>query len=214
MTTNPTNVEYYKNGQIKSQIWSINGKYHNENGPAYISYYENGKIQSKSWRINGKYHNENGPAYISYYENGKIKYEESWINEKLLNENGPALTRYYKNGQIKYQEWLVNGNRHNENGPSYIWYYENGQIKYQAWWINGVELLKSEIIIQKELIEKRKIAINVISKNWLISKWNNKYREFLTQVLTVPENHDSSVGKLFPNGGYDYKKFKESLLAF
>jgi hypothetical protein len=70
------------------------------------------------------------------------------------------------------------------------------------------------IIIQKELIEKRKITINVIINNWLISKWNENYRELLTQVLTVPEKHDSIVGKLFPNDGYEFKKFKESLLAF
>jgi hypothetical protein len=53
-----------------------------------------------------------------------------------------------------------------------------------------------------------------MENKWGISKWNGNYREFLTQVLTVPENHDSLVGKLFPNGGYDYKKFKELLLTF
>jgi antitoxin component YwqK of YwqJK toxin-antitoxin module len=158
MTTDPTNIEYYENGQIKSQRWFLNGKQHNENGPAIIWYYENGKIE--------------------------------------------------------YQYWYINGNRHNENGPAYISYYENGQICTKAWYINGKYLLNHQIIVQQELIEKRKIAINVISKNWLISKWNEKYREFLTQVLTVPENHNSLVGKLFPNGGYDYKKFKESLLTF
>jgi antitoxin component YwqK of YwqJK toxin-antitoxin module len=158
MTTNPTNVEYYENGQIRYQSWKINGKYHNENGPSHI-----------------------------------------W---------------YYKNGQIKLQFWYINGKHHNENEPAIIWYYKNGQIKSQSWIINGEKLSDPEIIIQKELIEKRKIAINVISKNWLISKWNGNYREFLTQVLTVPENHDSLVGKLFPNGGYDYKKFKELLHTF
>jgi hypothetical protein len=158
MTTNPTTVKYYENGQIQSQRWFLNGKHHNENGPAIIWYYENSQIKSKHWIVNGEYHNENGHAYI--------------------------------------------------------YYYENGQIEYQSWHINGKYLLNHQIIILRELIEKRKKAITVISKNWLISKWNYKYREFLTKVLTVPENHDSSVGKLFPNGGYDYKKFKESLLAF
>jgi antitoxin component YwqK of YwqJK toxin-antitoxin module len=195
MTTDPTKIEYYENGQIKSKSWYKNGKY-------------------QSWRVNGEYHNENGPAYINYYENGKIRYQLWYINGNLHNENGPANIWYYKNGKIKSQLWCINGNNHNENGPAFIDYYANGQIKYQSWLINGKHLSDPEIIIQKELIEKRKIAINVISTNWLISKWNGNYREFLTQVLTVPENHDSLVGKLFPNGGYDYKKFKESLFTF
>jgi antitoxin component YwqK of YwqJK toxin-antitoxin module len=186
MTTDPTNVEYFKNGKIKSQHWLVNRKCHNENGPAEIWYYENGKIRFQAFWINGKFHNENEPSSLGYY----------------------------KNGNIKYQTWWINGKRHNENGPAIIFYYENGQIDSESWYINGIFLSDPEIIIQKALIEKRKIAINVISKNWLISKWNWNYRELLTQVLTVPEKHDSTVGKLFPNGGYDYKKFKESLLAF
>jgi antitoxin component YwqK of YwqJK toxin-antitoxin module len=154
------------------------------------------------------------PNTVEYYENGKVKSQEWWINGELHNENGPSYIDYYENGQIELKSWKINGKSHNENGPAYIWYYENGEIELKSWYINGEELSNRKIIIQKELIEKRKIAINIIWKNWLISKWNEVYREFLTQVLTVPENHDSLVGKLFPNGGYDYKKFKESLLAF
>jgi hypothetical protein len=182
--------------------------------PTKIEYYENGQIQYKTWYINGKSHNVNGPANIRYYENGKIELQSWYINGKSHNENGPALIYYYENGIIESQSWKINGKSHNENGPALIYYYKNGQIVYQSWIINGEKLSDLEIIIQKELIEKRKIAINVISKNWLISKWNEKYREFLTQVLTVPEKHDSPVGKLFPNGGYDFKNFKESLLTF
>jgi hypothetical protein len=214
MTTDQTNVEYYENGQIKSKHWIVNGELHNENGPAFIEYYENGKIQSQRWYINGKYHNENGPAIIWYYKNGQIQYQYWYINELSHNENGPSIIFYYKNGQIEYQAWKINRIRHNENGPAYICYDENGQIIDESWYINGIFLLDPQIIIQKELIEKRIKAINIIWKNWLISKWNGKYREFLTQVLTVPENHDSRIGKLFPNGGYDYKKFKEYLLTF
>jgi antitoxin component YwqK of YwqJK toxin-antitoxin module len=214
MRSKPKFSGFYKNGQIFYQKWYINGNLHNENGPAFIIYYENGKIESQEWFINGNLHNENGPASIDFYENGQIEYQYWYINGNHHNVNGPAIIRYYENGQIEYQEWRINGNHHNVNGPAYIYYDENGQIKFQSWWINGEDLSDPEIIIQKELIEKRKIAINVIWKNWLISKWNGDYREFLTQVLTVPENHDSQVGKLFPNGGYDYKKFKESLLTF
>jgi antitoxin component YwqK of YwqJK toxin-antitoxin module len=182
--------------------------------PTHTKFYETGQIKYQEWIINENHHNENGPARIRYYQNGKIDYKEWWINGKCHNENCPAFIRYYETGQIKSQIWFINGIPHNENGPTCICYFENGKSHSQQWYINGVELSYNEIIIQKELIEKRKKAINVIWKNWLISKWNGIYREFLTQVLTVPENHDSLVGKLFPNGGYDYKKFKESLLTF
>jgi antitoxin component YwqK of YwqJK toxin-antitoxin module len=214
MTTDPTDIEYHDNGKIKYQEWRINGIHHNENGPSHIVYYENGQIHYQFWLVNGEYHNENGPSYIDYYENGQINYQLWYINGIRHNENGLANICYYENGQIEYQSWYNRGNRHNVNGPADIWYDENGQIEYQSWWINNKYLSDPEIIIQKELIDKRIKAINIIWKNWLISKWNGNYRELLTQVLTVPENHDSLVGKLFPNGGYDYKKFKESLLAF
>jgi hypothetical protein len=212
--TDPTFVEYYENGQIKSQEWLVNGKRHNENGPAEICYYENGQVKYQEWWLNRNRHNENGPAFISYYKNGQIEYQEWWLNGNRHNENGPSFISYYENCKIYLQEWHINGISHNKNGPAKIYYYENGQILYQIWCINGEELSDPEIIIQKELIDKRIKAINIIWKNWLISKWNGNYREFLTQVLTVPENHDSRIGKLFPNGGYDFKKFKESLLAF
>jgi antitoxin component YwqK of YwqJK toxin-antitoxin module len=214
MGSDPTTETYYENGQINYQSWWINGNRHNENGPANISYYENGQIQYQSWYINGNRHNENGPSDIWYYENGQIQYQSWYINGKEHNVNGPAYISYYENGQIRHREWKINRKYHNENGPANIWYFENSQISSKHWYINGKTLLEQEIIIQKELIEKRKKAINIIWKNWLISKWNEVYREFLTQVLTVPENHDSRIGKLFPNGGYDYKKFKESLLTF
>jgi hypothetical protein len=75
-------------------------------------------------------------------------------------------------------------------------------------WERNIQLTESEIIVQKELVEKLKIAINVISKNWLISKWNRVYREFLTRVLNVTDHDQTCVGKLFPTGGYKFKQIK------
>ena len=53
MTTYPTTVKYYENGQIHFQSWYINGLLHNENGPAHIYYYKSGQISYQSWNING-----------------------------------------------------------------------------------------------------------------------------------------------------------------
>ena len=69
----------------------------------------------------------------------------------------------------------------------------DGTIEY---WENGYEI---------ENINEWKAAIK-IQKNWKISKHSKKYFEFYCQILNVPENHDSSLGKLFPGGGYEWKK--------
>jgi antitoxin component YwqK of YwqJK toxin-antitoxin module len=78
--------EFYVNGEVLRQEWHLNGKHHNEEGPAYISYYENGKLRFQEWCLNGKTHNEEGPAYISYYENGKVRYQKWFLYDKRLSK--------------------------------------------------------------------------------------------------------------------------------
>jgi hypothetical protein len=46
--------EFYPNGKVRSQVWRLNGKLHNEEGPACIRYNENGKVYYQEWCINGK----------------------------------------------------------------------------------------------------------------------------------------------------------------
>ena len=75
---------YYKNGQLRSEEYRIDGKNHNENGPAYRSWYDNGKLRSESYYINGKLHNENGPAYKYWYKNGQLMSESYYIDGKKL----------------------------------------------------------------------------------------------------------------------------------
>ena len=78
--TNPV-IEYYENGNISSEHYYLNGKYHREDGPAIISYYLNGQIQSEDYCLNGQYHREDGPAIIFYYRDGKIQYEDYYLND-------------------------------------------------------------------------------------------------------------------------------------
>lgn len=77
---------YYKNGQIKEQIWLVNNLYNNENGPALIWYYENGQIEVKAWYLNSEVHNENGPAIIVYNQNGTINKQAWYLNGKQYTE--------------------------------------------------------------------------------------------------------------------------------
>jgi hypothetical protein len=60
----------YPNG---NKDWSLNGKYHREDGPAIE--YPNG---DKVWFINGKLHREDGPA-VEYHD-----CKEWLINGKLM----------------------------------------------------------------------------------------------------------------------------------
>lgn len=45
------------------------------------------------------------------------------------------------------------------------------------------------------------VARKKIQRWWKKKYYYIKYGNMLTQVLTVPPNHDSTIGKLFPHGG-------------
>lgn len=79
--------------------WRLNGKYHNEHGPA-IEY----TCGDKYWYINGKLHRENGPA-VEYPDGGYHYY----INDKRHRLDGPACE--YAGGN---KAWYLNGIEHTE----------------------------------------------------------------------------------------------------
>jgi antitoxin component YwqK of YwqJK toxin-antitoxin module len=77
---------FYPNGRVCHQEWHLNGKHHNEEGPARIWYYEDGTVAYQEWLLDGKCHNEEGPAYIGYYEDGKVESQEWILNGKYLSK--------------------------------------------------------------------------------------------------------------------------------
>jgi|ERR1700722_14594133 len=62
MSVKEYTVKIYSNGDT---FWTVNGKLHNEHGPAVV--FANG---DKEWHMNGKLHNEKAPAVM--YANGDI----------------------------------------------------------------------------------------------------------------------------------------------
>ena len=73
--------EFYDSGKVFSERYSLNDKWHREDGPAYIWYNESGKISSEWYYLNDKcHHRENGPAVIWYYESGEIEKKEYFLN--------------------------------------------------------------------------------------------------------------------------------------
>jgi hypothetical protein len=180
-------------GNIKNQLtWTndYNEIHRNhEYGPAIVRtdgtiiYYTDGEIDRPTHL---------GPAYIGtngltkYYTNGKI-------NRPSL--EGPAIIE--PSGTITY---CKNGNVHRplKEGAAVL----NEELDIVEYWLNGV------FIENPQEWE----AAEIIQRNWKISRWNSKYREFLAQVLMIPKNHDSKLGKLFPNGGIGYKEIFKNLV--
>jgi antitoxin component YwqK of YwqJK toxin-antitoxin module len=77
---------FYPNGKVAYQEWYLDGKWHNEEGPARVSYYENGKVAYQEWCFKGDYHNEEGPARIWYDEDGNVEYQAWYLNDKELSK--------------------------------------------------------------------------------------------------------------------------------
>jgi hypothetical protein len=157
-----------------------------------------------------------GPALVTCVKNGiYIMFNIMYLQNGVVNRPyklGPAqfaLCIYLDGDYWIKKSYVKNNKLHRpvEDGPAQI---HDDNIYFSKYWENGYEIENNSL----ENHKFKKQMIQKIEKNWKISKWNGIYREFLTQVLTVPENHESLVGKLFPKGGYDYKKFKESVIKF
>jgi hypothetical protein len=107
-------------------------------------------------------------------------------------ELGPALImsdgtqEYWERGEL---------NRPHKLGPAIIW--ADGTQEY---WENGIE---------KTLKEFQ--AIYKIQRWFRWYRFYNKYRDLFEKVLGLPADHDSVLGKMFPNGGDFYKETYKSL---
>jgi len=66
--------------QINVEICTLDGKKHNENGPAYREWYKNGKIKVELFYFHGQYHNGKGIASRNWDENGVLFNEQYFLN--------------------------------------------------------------------------------------------------------------------------------------
>jgi len=112
-------------------------------------YYKNGQLKSEIYSLNDKYHREDGPAVQYWYENGQLKYESYWLNSKLYREDGPAYQYWYDTGKLKSEEYYLNGKWHREDGPAYQYWYENGQLKSERYYLNGNKCYTQEEFVKK-----------------------------------------------------------------
>jgi len=93
-------VEYFENGQLKSNGHYKNGKYEG----AWVFYYESGQLYARGNYKNSKLKG----AWVSYYENGQIWFKGNYKNDKEegvwvgYNEDGTVFKPYtgtYKGGE-------------------------------------------------------------------------------------------------------------------
>lgn len=73
------------------------------------NYYTNGNIYSETYTLNGRRHNDNGPAIIYYHSNGKISRVYYYLNNELHREDGPAVIWYYLSGVVEEELYFLNG---------------------------------------------------------------------------------------------------------
>ena len=72
--------KFYDSGELKWEWWFLNGKHHNDDGPAFIWYRKNGSVWREGWYLNGKLHNEESPAFIGYRGDGSVDCEGWWLD--------------------------------------------------------------------------------------------------------------------------------------
>lgn len=113
---------YYKNGQLKQECSTRNGKLEGYN----VEWYENGLKKCEGVYQNDK---RNG-RWRCWYPTGELESEMSYVNGK---RNG-MHTSYHKNGKVAWQVPYVNNNYH---GTATHWS-EDGTVCHTKNYNNGV----------------------------------------------------------------------------
>lgn len=77
-----TRKSFYENGGKKLFLERNYGGEYDSIGdvPAFVTYYENGQVMTQEWYKDGKYHRERGPAVIEYAQDGQVKAEKYYLD--------------------------------------------------------------------------------------------------------------------------------------
>jgi len=106
-----TSKIYYYNGVLDNITYCIDGKhqYHRTNGPAVIYFFSTGNVRFEIWFLNGKKHRIDGPSFIRYRENGMIHFKEWHYLGNRHRLNQLAYILYSPTGDITRIEMYNNG---------------------------------------------------------------------------------------------------------
>jgi hypothetical protein len=226
--TNESNKPHrpYKDGpaiihiNCTMEFWE-NGKPHRpyKDGPAIIHlnkefkeslhYMNSSEINKFIEKISENDYNNDYVSFYIYYTNG-VRYRPSHLGPTLGGKN----TRYnfYNNENGITHRPVELGKAMIDNlNKFYLHDLLNNFIDNSHYYENGEFITESDaVIIAKDRIN----AANKIHWNFKRAKHNRKYLDLYAQVLCIPENHDSVIGRLFPNGGIDFQKMKQLILNF
>ena len=101
---NPTRT-YYKNGNIKNEIWYTDNNIHRLDGPAVIFYGKDGTIKKEFWYNDDALHRLCGPAIIWYNKDGNMQVEDWFIHNKQISppyKNYPLTKEQLVEMKLKY----------------------------------------------------------------------------------------------------------------
>ena len=93
-------IQCYNNGKFFSKEWTVNNRYHREDGPAIQRWRHDGSLWCEEWYIDNMHHRVDGPAYIRLSYEGRNDYSEWYFYGRQLDDN-----------KIEdYKEWLISNN--------------------------------------------------------------------------------------------------------
>jgi len=91
----PTVVERYSDGSVRSEDWYVDGKLHRTDGPAVVEYRPDGTVRAEVWFVDDKPHRIDGPARVWYHPDGTVRSEEWYVDGKAV-ESWEVLGRYLR----------------------------------------------------------------------------------------------------------------------
>ena len=138
-------VEFFSNGNLKSEKWLKDGQLHREDGPAQIEHSRDGTVWSETWYTQGERNRLDGPAVTEYHDNGRVNIEMWYVQNERHREDGPAyIGRSEETGQITEESWFLNDMEHRLDGPAEIYYDKDGLIDVASYYIHGEEISETD----------------------------------------------------------------------
>lgn len=159
----PAMTDYNAKGDVISEMFYIEGKNYNPDGPWFKSWHPESpevvkevkftrpiKSEGENIYVGG---GENGePAYAKYSDEGKCL-EEYWFNiesdelseklnghkEKFHSNTEDTVSRrtFHASGEKSLEEYRVDGELHRTDGPAIIHYNVRGEVIKEEFWIEG-----------------------------------------------------------------------------
>jgi antitoxin component YwqK of YwqJK toxin-antitoxin module len=74
-------------------VYYVDGKLHNESGPAFTRFYKSGSLEFEKYYIRGSLHRIGKPAEITYDEGGELKSNKYYIEGQSykIGESGELI---------------------------------------------------------------------------------------------------------------------------